>query len=222
MTLHFDGGFKITVPNRLLIVPETKISDSGDIVSNSSSKVILIDSLQDTTQQSMPTLGRDFFSVAYLQSNRDSGKFSLWQLNPTPDEDLVVVDEKNALVTGGRACPAGATETASPTTTPSDANPQQGGQENKPLSTGALVGIVVGAVSGAALLGVLVWFLLRKRKAKSESTAENNNHTAYDLREENKTPVGANGHYHSLQIPNQGPGELPVQTRDYSPVEMAG
>ncbi|KAM3507049.1 hypothetical protein MY11210_007316 [Beauveria gryllotalpidicola] len=223
MTVHFEGGLQIAIPNRLLIVPETKIADSGDIVTNSSSQVILIDSLQDVTSKSMPKLGRDFFSLAYLQSNQDSGQFSIWQVNPTPKEDLVVVDEMNALVQGGRACPTGAA--TAPSSQPSSQS-QRGGHDNKALSTAAIAGIAVGAVAVVALLGGLTWFLRRKRKARAAAeaeaeAAEAKSHTARDLVKEAKSATGVD-YYPSQGIPHYIPQELPVQTRQHTPVELAG
>ncbi|KAM3543902.1 hypothetical protein ARSEF1564_003239 [Beauveria bassiana] len=223
MTVHFEGGLQIAIPNRLLIVPETKIVDSGDIVSNSSSQVILIDSLQDVTSKSMPKLGRNFFSLAYLQSNQDSGQYSIWQLNPTPNEDLVVVDEKNALLRGGRACPAGAT--TAPSSQPSSPS-QQGGQDSKPLSTAAIAGIAVGAVAVLALLGGLAWFLLRKRKARAAAAeaeaAEARSRAARELAKEDKAATGVDDYYPSQGIPHYIPQELPVEARKYTPVELPG
>lgn len=225
MTIQFEGGLKIAVPNRLLIVPETKIVDSGDIVANSSSQVILINSLQDVNSKSMPRLGRDFLSLAYLQSNQDSGQFSIWQVNPTPNEDLVAVDEKNALVQGGQACPTGA---ATPPSSQPTSQPQQGGENKEILSTAAIAGIVVGAVAVLAFLGGLIWFLLRKKKTRAAAAAaaataeaDAQRKAARDLAEENK-PSTAADYYPSQGIPHYIPQELPVQTRERTPVELAG
>ncbi|KAM3543906.1 hypothetical protein ARSEF1564_003243 [Beauveria bassiana] len=186
MTVHFEGGLQIAIPNRLLIVPETKIVDSGDIVSNSSSQVILIDSLQDVTSK-------------------------------------MVVDEKNALLRGGRACPAGAT--TAPSSQPSSPS-QQGGQDSKPLSTAAIAGIAVGAVAVLALLGGLAWFLLRKRKARAAAAeaeaAEARSRAARELAKEDKAATGVDDYYPSQGIPHYIPQELPVEARKYTPVELPG
>ncbi|OAA66033.1 Peptidase aspartic [Cordyceps fumosorosea ARSEF 2679] len=188
MTVHLEGGLQIAIPNRLLIVPETKIADSGDVVSNSSSQVILIDSLQDVTAK-------------------------------------MVVDEKNALLQGGRACPTGSA--TSPSSQPSS-QPQQDGHDRKGLSTAAIAGIAVGAVAVVALLGGLVWFLLRRQKTRAAAeaeAAEAKSHTARDLLKEGKPATGED--YYPSQgipqyIPHNIPQELPVETRGHTPVELAG
>ncbi|KAM3500637.1 hypothetical protein MY10362_006239 [Beauveria mimosiformis] len=203
MTVHFEGGLQIAIPNRLLIVPETRIVDSGDIVTSSSSQVILIDSLQDVT-------------------SKNSGQYSIWQANPTPNEDLVVVDEKNALVRGGRACPAGAT--TAPSSQPSSPS-QQGGLDNKPLSTAAIAGIAVGAVAVLALLGGLAWFLLGKRKTRAAAeaeAAEAKSRAAHDLAKEDKPATGVDDYYPTQGIPHYIPQELPVEARKHAPVELPG
>ncbi|KAM3548493.1 hypothetical protein MY1884_009160 [Beauveria asiatica] len=225
MTVHFEGGLQIAIPNRLLIVPETKIADSGDIVSNSSSQVILIDSLQDVTSKSMPKLGRNFLSLAYLQSNQDSGQYSIWQVNPTPNEDLVVVDEKNAIVRGGRPCPAGATTAPSSQPSSQPSSPSQQGHDNKPLSTAAMAGIAVGAVAVVALIGGLAWFLLRKRKTRAAAeaeAAEAKSRAARDSAKEDKPATGVDDYYPSQGIPHYIPQELPVEARKHTPVELPG
>jgi hypothetical protein len=222
MTVHFEGGLQISVPNRLLIVPETKIADSGDIVTNNSSQVILINSLQDVTSKSMPKLGRDFFSLAYLQSNQDSGQFSIWQVNPTPNEDLVVVDEKNALLRGGRACPSGAA--TAPSSQPSSPS-QPDRHDHKGLPTAAIAGIVIGAVAVVALFGCLAWFLRRKRKTRAAAeaeAAEARSRIARDLVKEDKSTTGVDDYYPSQGIPHYIPQELPVEARKHTPVELPG
>lgn len=74
-------------------------------------------------------------------------------------------------------------------------------QENKPvpaggsgLGGGAIAGIVIGAVAGIALVGLLVWFLLRRRKQDDKD----------EFRDDPSVSGSARGragsHHHDLSI----------------------
>lgn len=175
LTFTLDNGFQVKIANHQLIVPERYINDKGDLAVNSSQPVLRINSLQNTTANVLPVLGRYFFTSAYVLLNRDANQFTLWQANPTSDENLVPVNKKNEVVSGTQSC------TIVPTPSPQpdsggDQNGKQGagnGSSASSLSSGAVAGIVVGGVAAAGIgLGVFWWCLVRRRRRSTEVEAE--------------------------------------------------
>lgn len=186
VTLKFLTGLTIRVPNNLLVVPDTYISQTtGAITVNSTGPDFLINSEQDVNKNDMAALGMNFLSLAYLMVNQDAGEFSLWAANDNGATDaqpqLVAVDEKGADVNTASCTPT-------PTPSPTDGSGSNGKATNDPanspsntpapavasstgLSTGGIAGVAVGAVAAGALLGVLAVFLLRRRRAQAAEAA---------------------------------------------------
>lgn len=185
------------------------IDKEGSIKSNSSQTIIRINGLQSTTAQAIPKLGRYFFTSAYLHSNEDAGKFTIWKANPTSDEDIVAVDEKNAIVT---------TIPCQPTAIPSATTPPAAPTDTKSgISTGAIAGIAVGAVAAVAAVAVISWLLWRKKK-KAAAAKE----VPPDYYQRPMSPAKPENYYPSQGIPHYIPQELPGQRREPQVVEMAG
>ena len=173
MTLSFQSSsaFNIRVPNSQLVVPPTKIDAStGLIDTNNTVRDIVINKNDGTNANDIPILGRLFFTSTYLNVNHDAGTFTLWQANPRGGpSSLKVVDTQNRIVentcaeTNGTPTHTGA---GAPTTTTSLSN---GNHESKKISTAAIVGIIVGAVAGTALLttiAILTFLHVRRRKSQ--------------------------------------------------------
>lgn len=80
-------------------------------------------------------------------------------------------------------------------------------QENKPipaggssgLGGGAIAGIVIGAVAGIALLGLLIWFLLRRRKQNTDDEFRDDP----SVRGSSRGRMGS--HQHDLSIAGSAP-----------------
>lgn len=192
LTFKLEGNLDITIPNRQLIVPDRTIKDNGAMVANASRPVIRINSLQDTTQTAFPYLGRYFLTAAYVVANSDANEFTIYQANPTSEEDLVALGEDNKSVNAQATCTvqptasadpgegdgtntAESTETAEPTSKESSSNNESTNdeQEDEGLSTGALVGIAVGiCVPVIAGVAFLIWFLMRRKHKKEQERQE--------------------------------------------------
>ncbi|KJZ74280.1 hypothetical protein HIM_06286 [Hirsutella minnesotensis 3608] len=169
LTLVLNNDLQIRIPNHQLIFPKRYIDKDGNLAVNSSQPVLRINSLQNTTANVLPVIGRYFFTSAYLFLNRDAQQFTLWQANPTSEENLVPVNSKNEVVPIAPGCTIH-TETSPRPNPKGDQGIKQ--DENRQtespaasLSPGAIAGI---AVAGAALVaiavGVIWWFRLRRRK----------------------------------------------------------
>lgn len=222
LTVILEDNFQVKIPNHQLLVPERYITDKGDLGVNSSQPVFRINSLQDTTAQVLPVLGRYFLTSAYVFANRDANEFTLWQANPTTDENLVSVNKTNGIVSAARSC------AVTPTTSlrPDSGGDQDGKQGEKgegssnasPLSSGALAGIVVGAIAGVGIGGGLLWWLL-KQKRRSPATVEMDGPT-----EERERPLSSKAT--EVGWPSQGyphfiPQEVSSQSVRMEPVELA-
>ncbi|KND87021.1 hypothetical protein TOPH_08366 [Tolypocladium ophioglossoides CBS 100239] len=175
LTFTLDNGLQIKIPNRQLIVPERYVNDNGDLAVNSSRPVLRINSLQNTTGTSLPILGRYFFTSAYLMGNRDANQFTLWQANPTSDTNLVSVNGKNEAFAATQSCATKPTASLAP-----DQGDNGGTAGNatagSSLRPGAIAGIAVGGVVIAlASVGLIWWYLMRKRKARAETLAASSN-----------------------------------------------
>lgn len=180
------------MPNDLLVVPHLYLDqETGDTVSNATAPDLLIDSLQDVEKDKMAMFGSIFFSVAYLSANYDTGKFTLWRANRSPDavEDMRTIDadgedhmsfcdaetaDINATSTDseGDTDTTGGTDSASGTDSAGDTTESTAADGR--LATGAIAGIAVGVVGAVAVVigGLAWWFLRRRRKAAASEAAE--------------------------------------------------
>ncbi|KAJ4328375.1 hypothetical protein N0V84_001246 [Fusarium piperis] len=183
-TIKLNTGLSITIPNNQLIVPERRINENGEIYRNDSQPLLRINRMQD----GLISIGRFFFTSAYLATNEDAGKFTLWRANPTTDQDLVALGPSNKPVDSRVTCTAAplSTVSASPnegeedkgdkdkgktseTTTTSTATPES----DTGLPIAAKAGIAAGAgTAGLICISLLVWLIIRrKRRVRGESDA---------------------------------------------------
>ncbi|KOS20345.1 hypothetical protein ESCO_005334 [Escovopsis weberi] len=222
LTFKLDSGLQLTIPNRQLIVPDRSINDDGAVTVNASRPVIRIDSLQSTTALSLPRIGRYFFTAAYLMSNPDAGKFTLWQANPVNDVDLVAVDASNAIVPTNSSCtPAASSGSGSGSGSGAAVTPTQDPQPAPAsgLSPGAIAGIAVGAAVVLGALGLLAWWLIRRRRnnergpedAASAAPMASWTQGAQELGSPEQTKQGGSYAYYGHQEhPAPPPSEMPV------------
>ncbi|KAH6616214.1 aspartic peptidase domain-containing protein [Chaetomium sp. MPI-SDFR-AT-0129] len=191
VTLKFVPGLTVRIPNDLLVVPETDIHlSSGAIVTNSSGPNLLVNSMQNVNALDMAALGTTFLSAAYLMVNQDAGQFSLWAANPTKESDLVAVDPNGQEVEA--SCTARPSSSASKPSSSSssslstsssssggeagspDGSTKQSGSPDSPgsvagLPTSVVIGVAVGAVAAGAVIGAVVFWLLRRKKKAAAS-----------------------------------------------------
>ncbi len=175
MSLRFEGDltiklgdeFQIQVPNDLLVVPQLTVQSDGSIFANHSFAELLLGPTAGNDNVNFAILGRYFFQSAYLTVDYDAQTFTISQANPVTDSHLVSLD---------KACLA--TEPNSPNvgngTNHTSSSGPNGGHSSHPdaISTGAIVGIVVGSVSIAAA-AIITAFLCYLRKRKRTSTQGN-------------------------------------------------
>ncbi|KAI8718290.1 hypothetical protein NCS52_00607300 [Fusarium sp. LHS14.1] len=120
-TITLNTGLSITIPNNQLIVPERRINENGEIYRNDSQPLLRINRMQ---QDGLLSIGRFFFTAAYLATNEDAGKFTIWKANPSTDQDLVALNPSNKPIDSQVTC------TATPVSTVL-AKPDQGGDNNQ-------------------------------------------------------------------------------------------
>ncbi|KAL1901042.1 hypothetical protein Sste5346_002108 [Sporothrix stenoceras] len=171
LTITFQSGLAVRIPNDQLIVPDRTINlKTGEIQANSSGMDTTLLAIQNVNANDMTQLGRQFLSAAYVMLNQDANSFTLWQANPTTKRQLVAVDESNkdvsSVCTGNSdnnvnsTIPINSTSTDMPTSGTPSANSHK-------LSTGAIVGAAAGgAVVVAAVVGVAVFYCLRRRRQR--------------------------------------------------------
>lgn len=216
MTIKFQTGLSIRIPNSQLVVPHTYVDQTTGIIDvNFTVPDVVIDPLQDVEAKKMAHLGWNFLSSAYVHVNQDAGEFYLWAANPTADQDLVAVDSTGKDVTSFCAG-GGTTATAAPESAPPTGK--------RSLKAGAIAGIVIGSILGAGILGGLAFWLLRRRGV---SAAED---VPPPVEENNAAPnvVGGSDWKHELQGQENGRSELEVKattpwTQERpSPMELPG
>lgn len=170
MTLEFTSGLSVRVDNAQYIGADITINKTtGALEANSTGPVVAMYAYDTASADYAQKIGRNLFSAAYLMVNYDAGEFTIWNANPTADQDLVAVDSAGAELNS--LCPrsnetatvtaAGATasNTSASTATSAPAT------ENTSVSPRVIAGGVVGGVVGIAALAAVAWLVLRRRKA---------------------------------------------------------
>lgn len=159
------------MPNSQFLTPFVQIGYDGTRYYNESIKEFLF----NPTSGQPSTLGRYFFTAAYLMVNHDANSFTMWQGNPTSASTLVpVMNEETAEacgnnVTGVVQQSATATVTAAATSS-GGASASRGTTGH--VSAGAIAGGVVGGVAALVLIGVAAVFLVRRRRQTRQATHE--------------------------------------------------
>ncbi|GAB0137947.1 hypothetical protein EsDP_00006197 [Epichloe bromicola] len=220
MTFKLEGGLSVKIPNHQLVVPERKIDEEGGRCVNASRPVIRINSLQSPTAMSLPVLGRYFLTGAYLMSNPSAGRFTLWQANPTSDQILVAVKDKNEVIDPSKLCattPTASLATDSPAATAADGSP--GDIVHPRLSPGSIAGIAIGSAVVVVACSCLLWFIFRRRRSANQKKA-NGSHKVEHVTQQPQweEPAGRPGHGIAHSIPQ----EMPSMEKKSHPFEMPG
>ncbi|KAF2648909.1 hypothetical protein K491DRAFT_611786 [Lophiostoma macrostomum CBS 122681] len=190
--ITLDNRIDIRIPNDQLVVDEPTLDDSGHLVTNSSVKNIVLDSLQANNIYDLAILGRLFFSSAYLMVNHESSTFTIWEANakpPLPQPKAIAADNT---ITGDFCDNA-----AEPSMTPSDLDSVN--SEKKHLSGGAIAGIVIGGLAGGVLVLSAVLLLVKRRFRYGSSPGH-----GFDSQPEYKPPA-------ELDKPNEVMNSPPVE-----------
>ncbi|KAF9888039.1 hypothetical protein FE257_009303 [Aspergillus nanangensis] len=168
LTITLNSGFSVRIPNKELIVPELTIDEvTGEIHSNSSERELLLNSMQRDNTNDLPFLGRQFLSIVYLMLNQDDNSFTLWEAAKSRGPaNVVAVDPKNQLIDS--FCAASFTSSSSSPDDEGSSSEKSTDEDSPVLSTGAIAGVVIGAVTAAGMIAAIVLFLVaRKRKMQN-------------------------------------------------------
>lgn len=221
MVFGSPAGLSIRIDNSQYINPDVTIDKTTGAfeVASSQPDVDMI-SLQGTNANDLITIGRNFFSAAYIMVNYDAGEFTIWPANPTATQDLVAVDSTGAEITSicsasnkTSTVTAGGASSSQTDGTTSDTSSGSSAASPK-VSVPAIVGGVVGGVAGLAALSLVAWYLLRKRRNTDENAQIPELDAALRSFAKDEGPGSRSDMVHELaQSPCSVP-ELPTQGRD--------
>ncbi|KAI1270375.1 aspartic peptidase domain-containing protein [Xylariaceae sp. FL1019] len=152
MTISLSNGLNVRIDNSQYLVPFVEIQRNGSRVFNTSTTELLINGVVDQPA----TLGRYFFTAAYLMVNHDENIFTLWRANPSTESKLVPAINRRA-----NSCDNNTAQTD-----------QASFREPYHLSKGIIAGITLGSLGLILVLIFAIIFYLRSRKRKAVSPSE--------------------------------------------------
>lgn len=175
MTFHLESGLKIRIPNTQYMPPHVYHDEDGSRIMDTGARELAM----PETPNGVPMLGRYFLTSAYLMVNHDVGTYTLWESNQNASiwkNDLVMIKDKDIAA----QCPENATK---PVETPTVSNTElipestttieQTESGSAVASPATIGGSVVGAVIGAAIIGLAAaWFIRRRKAVDSDAPAE--------------------------------------------------
>jgi hypothetical protein len=172
VTIELDSGLQVQVPNSQFVLPDMSIDkQTGEVGMKTTVRDVAFYSLQDSMRNLMPGLGRYFLTSSYLMVNHEENSFTLWEANPTTDEDLIpIIDEQTK-----KACTNNSSQTPDPSPTTNPKGTEEA-PDALPISKGAIAGIVLTSVFAVGLI-IAAIFLVRRRLQhkglRAASTKEN-------------------------------------------------
>ncbi|KAI9650390.1 hypothetical protein NHQ30_000404 [Ciborinia camelliae] len=214
LTIELDSGISVRIPNDQLVVPNLSIDHtSGAMIANASEPELVLNAIQQQNANDLPQLGRQFLTAAYVMLNQDANIFTLWEANPTENEDLVAVDGRNNAINDFCTSPStqnnnsASSDLGNSTTTSSSSIAD--GQKSSSLSTGVIVGVAIGSVAVIAIIGgIIAWYTTRRRRKNNLQAA-----AAVAANESERYPPGNPHSYRDQsQIPHYIPQELHAKT----------
>ncbi|KAI1308324.1 aspartic peptidase domain-containing protein [Xylaria venustula] len=218
LSINIRDGPSIRIPNNQLVVPERYVDGStGQLMSNYSRSNLVLNSLNTVNEQDLSQLGRVFLSSAYLMVNQDNEEFTLWTANPTALEDLVGVDSAGKEATTFCTNSTSSISPVSTSSAPSDSGSPMEMENSKSLSSGAIAGIVVAAVTSLAItIGALLWRRSRSKDADTVTRAISEyqpGHTvdsqdAYKWEQQGGLPQELHGHGREVELSGETPNQM--------------
>lgn len=133
-----------------------------------------MNALQNINSGDVITIGRNFFSAAYIMVNYDTELFTMWPANPISNQDLVAVDstgkERNRFCTNENGTATVTAAATASTNIDGKNTPSTSGQASasSPTPAGTIAAGVVGAVAGIVLLSIVPFYALKKHSAKKD------------------------------------------------------
>ena len=156
------------IPNNQLVRPEIDENKDGVQTYNTSTRTVTIDSLQGGNLNDLPLLGQTFLTSSYLFVESDKDSFTIWQADPTSNQDVIPqVEIGSSFCTTARPSMTVVQQTSSPTSSGTSS-----GKDNLKKSssnTGDTVGEVVGGLAAIVIIVAVVFFFLWRRRGRSGS-----------------------------------------------------
>jgi LPXTG-motif cell wall-anchored protein len=159
-----SNGLSIRIPNSQLITPAVEVDRNGSRTVDRSKRELLMGGVGDQPT----TLGRYFFTAAYLMVDHDARTFTMWQANPTTKTNLVPVVRKTTNSADGDCGNDGSGNGGSG----GNDGAGQGGTTTTPsssVSTGTIAGAAVGGIAGLVVIAALVVFFLRRKRKQQKA-----------------------------------------------------
>lgn len=158
---------------------------AGNLVYNNSVRELMLNALESVNANDMPLLGMTFLSSAYLSINYDKAEFTLWQANPTTDENILAIDS-----TGNGCTPVASSVASQVAATSTTSNSADSHKSSSSFPVDAIAGIVVGVVV-LIIVGAAFWFCRSPRQRRKRWNEQQ--HAAYLIgRYDNKAELSAN------------------------------
>jgi hypothetical protein len=114
------------------------------------------------------TLGRYFFTAAYLMVDHDARTFTMWQANPTTKTNLVPVMSKTINGTSGE-CGDDGSGSGSAGGNGAGGSADTATSSSSSIGPGAIAGAAMGGVAGLAVIAALLVFFLRRRRKQQKA-----------------------------------------------------
>ncbi|KAK1830852.1 aspartic peptidase domain-containing protein [Podospora conica] len=158
LSFLLSNGLQVRVPNSQFLTPFVEVVRNGSRVVDRSKRELLMNGLADQPA----TLGRYFFTSAYLMVDHDAKTFTMWQANPSTKSSLVAVSSK------ADGCGEGGTGAGTGSGTGTAANPSSTGTgESAPQETPTNIGAIAGGIAGGVVvLAIIAAVLLMRRRRK--------------------------------------------------------
>lgn len=164
ITFYLNSGLEIRVPNDQFIVPFVDIDRNGSRIIKQDTRELLMNGLGSQPA----TLGRYFFTSAYLMVNHDAGTFTLWQANPTKKSHLIrVFDEETASQCSDAS---GVVQPSASSTSTSAPAASDGASESVSKGPSGVVigGAIAGVVVGMAIIAFGVFYFIRRKRRQAQ------------------------------------------------------
>ncbi|KAI1948347.1 hypothetical protein LOZ57_002698 [Ophidiomyces ophidiicola] len=165
ITITLNSEVAIRIPSDQLVVPDLTIDNmTGALMANASRMEVLLDPLIENGKKgTLPRIGRQFLSSAYVMVNQDAGQFTLWSASPTARQDLVAIDSSNHV--NSDFC-------REPSAPDSTAKTGAGSGSRRKISSGVIVGITIGVTVAVSCLGWLIFFCFMQRRNQARTKAD--------------------------------------------------
>lgn len=154
----------MTISNDQFVVPHIYADDTSGLWSQTFSEYdLLINSGSLGASDGILGLKRHASTFIYTMVNLDAGEFTIWAANKESNsESLVAVDSNNVAVDQTSLCASTSSPTVSSSAVPT-------ATKSSALSGGTIAGIAIGAVAAVALLGLLGWWILRRKRQQVQA-----------------------------------------------------